>query len=94
MGVEQRGKLAVTMLTTGMYLADGNTQPFSMNSALSSFLNSEISNITGNALRTLDLSFGFDQSLDGTGQTHTDYSFKFAKRFLNNRLKIAVGGKV
>ena len=94
MSVEQRGKLAVTMLTTGMYLADGNTQPFSMNSALSSFLNSEISNITGNALRTLDLSFGVDQSLDGTGQTHTDYSFKFVKRFLNNRLKIAVGGKV
>lgn len=94
MSVEQRGKLAVTMLTTGMYLADGNTQPFSMNSALSSFLNSEINNITGNALRTIDLSFGLDQSLDGTGQTHTDYSFKFAKRFLNNRLKIAVGGKV
>jgi len=94
LGVEQRGKLAVTMLTTGMYLADGNTQPFSMNSALSSFLNSEISSITGNALRTLDLSFGVDQSLDATGRTHTDYSFKFAKRFLNNRLKVAVGGMV
>ena len=94
MGVEQRGKLAVTMLTTGMYLADGNTQPFSMNSALSSFLSSEISNLTGNALRTLDLSFGMDQSTDATGQSHTDYSFKFAKRFLNNRLKLAVGGKV
>ncbi len=94
LGIEQRGKLAVTMLTTGMYLADGNTKPFSMNSALSSFLNSEISNITGNALRTLDLSFGVDQSVDGTGQTHTDYSFKFAKRFLNNRLKISVGGLV
>jgi hypothetical protein len=94
MGVEQRGKLAVTMLTTGMYLADGNTQPFSMNAALSSFLNSEIGNITGNALRTLDLSFGMDQSLDGMGNTRTNYSFKFAKRFLNNRLKIAVGGLV
>ena len=94
MGVEQRGKLAVTMLTTGMYLADGNTKPFSMNSALSSFLSSEISNLTGNALRTLDLSFGLDNSTDATGQTHTDYSFKFAKRFLNNRLKLAVGGKV
>jgi len=43
-----------------MYLADGNTKPFSMNSALSSFLSSEISNLTGNALRTLDLSFGMD----------------------------------
>ena len=94
MGVEQRGKLAVTMLTTGMYLADGNTKPFSMNSALSSFLSSEISNLTGNALRTLDLSFGMDNSTDATGQTHTDYSFKFAKRFLNNRLKLAIGGKV
>jgi hypothetical protein len=94
MGREQRGKLAVTMLTTGMYLADGNTKPFSMNSALSSFLSSEISNLTGNALRTLDLSFGLDNSTDATGQSHTDYSFKFAKRFLNNRLKLAVGGKV
>ena len=94
MGREQRGKLAVTMLTTGMYLADGNTKPFSMNSALSSFLSSEISNLTGNALRTLDLSFGLDNSTDATGQTHTNYSFKFAKRFLNNRLKLAIGGKV
>ena len=94
MGVEQRGKLAVTMLTTGMYLADGNTKPFSMNSALSSFLSNEISNLTGNALRTLDLSFGMDNTTDATGQSRTDYSFKFAKRFLNNRLKLAVGGKV
>ncbi len=94
MGVEQRGKLAVTMLTTGMYLADGNTGAFSMNSALSSFLNSEINQITGNALRTLDLSFGMDNSTDASGAMHTDYSFKFAKRFMNNRLKIAVGGKV
>jgi hypothetical protein len=94
MSTEQRSKLAVTMLTTGMYLADGNTGGFSMNSALSSFLSSEISNLTGNALRTLDLSFGMDNSTDAAGQSHTDYSFKFAKRFLNNRLKLAVGGKV
>jgi hypothetical protein len=65
-----------------------------MNSALSSFLNSEINSITGNALRSLDLSFGMDNSTDATGQDRTDYSFKFAKRFLNNRLKLAVGGKV
>jgi hypothetical protein len=94
MSVEQRGKLAVSLLTTGMYLSDGNTGGFSMNSALSSFLNSEINSITGNALRTLDLSFGMDNSTDAMGETHTDYSFKFAKRFFNNRLKIAVGGKV
>jgi hypothetical protein len=94
MSPEQRGKLAVSMMTTGMYLADGNTQAFSMNSALSSFLNNEINNITGNALRTLDLSFGLDNSTDAAGNSHTDYSFKFAKRFWNNRLKISLGGKV
>ena len=92
--VEQRGKLAVTMLTTGMYLADGNTSGFSMNSALSSFLQSEINNITGNALKTLDLSVGLDNTTDASGQMHTDYSFKFAKRFWNNRLKVQIGGKV
>ena len=94
MGTEQRAKLAVTMLTTGMYLADGNTNSFSMNSALSSFLQSEINNITGNALKTLDLSIGLDNATDATGQMHTDYSFRFAKRFWNNRLKVQIGGKL
>lgn len=94
MSTEQQGKLAVTMLTTGMYLSDGNTSSFSMNSALSSFLQSEINNITGNALKTLDLSIGMDNTTDASGQMHTDYSFKFAKRFWNNRLKVQIGGRV
>lgn len=91
---EERSKLAVTMLTTGMYLTDGNTNNFTMNSALSAFLNSQINTISGNALRTLDVSFGMDNSTDASGSIHTDYSFKFAKRFWNNRLRIVVGGKV
>ena len=94
MGSDERGKLAVTMLTTGMYLADGNTSSFSMNNALSAFLQSQINNITGNALRTLDLSIGLDNVTDASGNMHTDYSFKFAKRLWSNRLRIIVGGKV
>ena len=82
------------MLTTGMYLADGNTGSFSMNNALSSFLQSEINSIAGSALKTLDVSLGIDNSTDATGAQRTDYSFKFAKRFFNNRLKIELGGKV
>ena len=93
MSVEERGKVAVTMLTTGMYLSDGNTNGFSMNSALSAFLQSQINGIAGNALKTLDLSFGMDNAMDATGNQHTDYSFKFAKRFWNNRVRIIVGGK-
>ncbi|MGI6224341.1 MAG: translocation/assembly module TamB domain-containing protein [Prevotella sp.] len=91
---EERGKIAVTMLTTGMYLANGNTNQFSMNSALSSFLQSQINNISGRALRTLDLSFGVDNATSKSGAMQTDYSFKFSKRFWNNRLNIQVGGKV
>ena len=94
MSDEQRSKLAVGMLTTGMYLSDGNANNFSMNSALSSFLQSEINNIAGSALKTLDLSVGIDNTTDATGSMHTDYSFKFAKRFLDNRLKVQIGGKV
>ncbi|MCH5310847.1 MAG: translocation/assembly module TamB domain-containing protein [Prevotella sp.] len=93
MGPEQRGKLSVTMLTTGMYLADGNTSGFSMNSAFNSFLQNEINNITSNALRTVDISLGLDQSSDAAGNLHTDYSFRFAKRFWNNRLNFIIGGK-
>ena len=94
MTTEERGKVAVTMLTTGMYLADGNTSGFTMNGALSSFLQNEINTITGNALRTLDLSVGVDNATDASGTMHTDYSFKFAKRFWDNRLRIILGGKV
>ena len=94
MSEEERGKLAVTMLTTGMYLADGNTSGFSMNSVLSAYLQSEINNITGSALKTLDLSVGMDNTTDASGQMHTDYSFKFSKRLFDNRLKIQLGGKV
>ncbi len=94
MSAEERGKVAVTMLTTGMYLADGDTGNFSMNSALSNFLQAEISNIAGSALKTVDLSFGMDNATEMDGTMHTDYTFKFAKRFWNNRLNISIGGKI
>lgn len=94
MSEEERGKVAVTMLTTGMYLNDGNTSGFSMNSALSSFLQKEINQIAGSALKTFDVQLGFDNTTDASGTVHTDYSFKFAKRFMDNRLNIQIGGKV
>ena len=94
MSAEERGKVAITMLTTGMYIADGNTSGLNMGNALGSFLQSEINNIAGSALKTLDLSVGIDNTTDATGSTHTDYSFKFAKRFLDNRLRIEIGGLV
>jgi len=94
MTAEDRGKIAITMLTTGMYLVDGNTSAFSMNSALSAFLQNQINSLAGNALRSLDLSIGVDNSTSASGAMQTDYSFKFAKRLWNNRLNVIVGGKL
>jgi hypothetical protein BACCOPRO_02693 len=97
MSAEQRGKMAVTMLATGMYLnenSSGGMGGFSTQNALNSLLQSEINNITGKALRTIDLSVGMENSTSATGSTQTDYSFRFAKRFWGNRISIIVGGKV
>ena len=96
MTVEEQGKVAITMLASGMYLANGNTNSFSMNNALSSFLSSEINNIAGTAMRSIGLDVGMtvDNSMTAAGGLHTDYNFKFAKRFFNNRLSFSVGGQV
>uniref|UniRef100_A0AB33JEA2 Translocation/assembly module TamB domain-containing protein n=1 Tax=Prevotella sp. GTC17260 TaxID=3236796 RepID=A0AB33JEA2_9BACT len=96
MSTEGRGKVAITMLASGMYLTDGNTSSFSMNSALSSFLQAEINKITGTAMRSMGLDIGMsvDNATTSSGAMHTDYNFRFAKRLWNNRLKIIVGGKV
>ena len=94
MSREQRGKLAVSMLATGMYLAETNSTAFNANNALNSFLQSEIQNIAGNALKTIDLSVGLEDGTNADGTSHTDYSFRFAKRFWGNRVSIIIGGKV
>lgn len=97
MSMEQRGRLAVTMLATGMYLADGNlggSDGFSTQNALNAFLQSEITNIAGSALKTIDVSVGMENETTAEGNTRTDYSFRFAKRFWGNRVSVIVGGKV
>ena len=92
MSVEERGKLAVTMLVTGMYLAEGNsTGGFNMNNALNSFLQNQISNVVG---QSMDISLGMESTDKGDGGRGTDYNFQFAKRFWNNRFRIVIGGTV
>ncbi|MEG1581389.1 MAG: translocation/assembly module TamB domain-containing protein, partial [Bacteroidaceae bacterium] len=94
MSREQRAKLSVSMLATGMYLAENNNTAFNANNALNSFLQSEIQNIAGNALKTIDLSVGVEDGTSADGSSRTDYSFRFAKRFWGNRVSVIIGGKV
>jgi hypothetical protein len=95
MSLEEKNKLAVAMLATGMYLSSSNSSGFSASNALNNFLQNEINNIAGQALNTaVDVNVGLEQSTRDDGSTRTDYSFKFSKRLFDNRLKIQLGGKV
>jgi hypothetical protein len=97
MSVSQRNKQAIAMLVTGVYLGGETSNGGKLNAsnALNSFLQSEISSIAKSALKSVDISLGVEQvDENGDGNNHTDYSFRFAKRFWNNRLSIIIGGKV
>lgn len=96
MSPEDRGRVAVTMLVTGMYMTDNFNikSGFSYANTLNAYLQSAINNITGQALSTVDLSFGIENSTTETGGTTTDYSFSFRKRFWGNRISLILGGKV
>lgn len=92
MSSDERARLAVTMLITGSYLAEGNDsgRGFNMDNAVNSFLQSRISDIVG---KTIDIDVGMDVVDDESGR-RTDYSFQFSKRFWNNRINIVIGGRV
>ena len=92
MSAEERSKLAVTMLVTGMYMAEGNsTGGFNVNNALNSFLQNQISNVVG---QSMDVSLGMESTDREDGGKSTDYNFQFARRFWNNRFRIVIGGTV
>jgi hypothetical protein len=98
MGPEERSKQAVSLLLTGMYLADDGSgmRKLDMGMALNSFLQSEINNITGSLLKDIDFDFSMD-SYDGTtpgSGRRTDYAFRFSKRFYNERINVILGGRV
>ena len=93
MSEEGRYKTAVALLATGMYVTE-DFSSLKASSALNAFLQNEIQNIAGKALSTFDLSFGMENGLSSAGTTTTDYSFKFSKRFLDDRISINIGGSV
>lgn len=94
----QRNKAAVALMATGMYMTDetmlSGGSGFKANNALNAFLQSEIQQIAGSALKTIDINLGVENSTTETGASTTDYSFQFAKRFWGNRISVIIGGKV
>lgn len=94
MSEEDRYKAAVALLATGMFITDDLASGFKASNALNAFLQNEIQNIAGKALSTFDLSFGMENGMSAAGTLTTDYSFRFSKRFLDDRFAINIGGSL
>ena len=96
MTAEERGRVAVTMLVTGMYVTDDAETNGGYNYAntLNAYLQSAINEIAGKAFSTVDVNFGVQSGTSEAGTNTTDYSFSFAKRFWGNRISVIIGGKV
>ena len=92
---DERSKLTVALLTTGLYLGEGGTGNL-MNTALMGFLQSQLDDISRDTFRSVDVSFGIEPLQDGVSgvSTRTDYSFSVAKRLWHDRIRIVVGGSV
>ena len=95
MSAEQKNKLAISMLATGLYLEQSNTAgSIKTSNALNAFLQNQVQQIAGKALKSVDLSLSVDNSTSSTGEDNTDYSFRFSKRFWGDRVNIIIGGHV
>lgn len=94
MTAENKSRVAVSLLATGLYLSSTNKTGFKANNALNAFLESEIQNIAGSALKTIDISAGVEGNTTSTGDTQTDYTFQFSKKLWGDRVTFIIGGKV
>ena len=97
MSEEERGRIAITMLVTGMYLNDNSEMQggFDASNTMNAYLQGAINNLAGQALsNTVDLNFGIENNTHQGGEQTTDYSFSFRKRFWGNRVSIIIGGKI
>ena len=96
MAAEERSKQAVAMMATGIYLHRGSTGggDFNMGSALNNLLQNQLAGLAGSALKTVNISFDMENYDDASGSKRTDYNFKYAQRFFNDRVQVVIGGTV
>ena len=97
MSAEERSKQAIAMLATGIYMNSGiKGGGLNMNTALNSVLQSQINALAGSALQSSNasLSVGLENRTSSeTGDSQTDYSFRYSQRFFGDRVQINIGGK-
>lgn len=94
MAPEERSKQAVYMMATGSYLARGaGGSGFNMGDAVNNFLQGQLANIAGSALKNVNISFDMESYDDSSG-SRTDYNFKYAQRLFSDRVQVIIGGRI
>lgn len=98
MSSEERSKQAIAMLATGIYLSNSSGAKnggIDMGAALNTVLQKQMSSIAGNALKTVNVSFDLE-NYDATdaGGKRTNYNFRYAQRFFNDRFQVVLGGTI
>lgn len=95
---EERSKQALQLLVTQTYSGPGVTSVSSMasaNAAINALLQKEVESFLNQRFKNTEVAVGIDTyDADGTGTSRTDYSVKISQRLLNNRMRIALGGRV
>lgn len=95
MAAEERSKQAVAMMAAGIYLHRGASGggDFDMGSAINNLLQNQLAGLAGSALKTVNISFDME-NYDDAGGKRTDYNFKYAQRFFNDRVQVVIGGTI
>lgn len=95
MNEEERAKQALSLLSTGIYLADNSAGSVDFNNTLSSIVQSQINKASNTILQGTDINIGVDHhNGDENTSTYTDYNYSISKRFLNDRIRVLLGGKL
>lgn len=91
---EERSKRAITLLASGMYV--DNNSGLNVNDALNSALQKEINQIAGTTLQNTNFSIGMESGDNATNgsMSSLDYTYKFSKKFFNNRVSVIIGGVI
>jgi len=91
---EQRSQQALALLVYNTYTGPGTTARVDTTNPLNTFIARELNQWARDNLRGVDVSLGVGTGEDATGGTHTDYSYRVSKRFMDDRVSVAIGGSV
>ncbi|MCD8185508.1 MAG: translocation/assembly module TamB [Rikenellaceae bacterium] len=93
MSPEQRMQQAFSLLAYNRYTGPSATRSANVNDPLNTFITRELNTWTRDNLQGIDLSLGLN-TVDGEDGTHTNYSYQVSKSFMDDRIKVTVGGNV